>query len=80
MRYAGLLTVILLTWQSVNTAYMIEVQRRTGKTAWQTIQTVDDHATEDEVGRGRHCWRVRYVTPGAPQTSKWTNLACVTVR
>lgn len=80
MRYVGLLTVILLTWQSMDHAYTIEVQRRTGTTGWQTIQTLAGHATEDTVDQGRHCWRVRYVTPGAPQTSQWTNVACVRVR
>lgn len=80
MRYLWLLTVILLTWQSMDPAYTIEVQRRTGNAGWQTIQTVTGQATEDDVERGRHCWRVRYVTPGAPQTSPWTNVACVTVR
>lgn len=80
LRYVWLLTVILLTWQSVDPRYAVEVQRRTGKAAWTTVDTVYGHTLDDTVGRGHHCWRVRYTTPGAPQTSRWTNLACVRVR
>lgn len=80
MRALWLLTLVLLTWQTVDPRYTVEVQRQTGRGEWRTQLVLTGDRYEDEVSKGTHRWRVRYVLPGAPQESAWSNVVRIRVR